>query len=122
VVRKLLAKRSEDRFQTPGELATALADFASRRERSRVARRAVKPPSKPPASVPTPPQASSSHAPATVRIRAPRPRKARSTERMPRPLPERRRWLGPRTRGSLVVCGGFLVFVLSLGLLLRLAP
>jgi serine/threonine-protein kinase len=121
LVRRLMAKQPEDRYQTPGEVAEALAELLTRQDARRAARAKAK------AAEETPPKGAAARRAApparTVRVRrpdsravaaqAPRERKAAPTQRLQRPEVPLRPVAGPRTRRLLVVCGFLLLLALS---------
>ena len=120
LVSRLMAKRPEKRYQTPDELAAALAEMASRLEIRRPDRARLKPTEKtladgvivarPLTPPPTPPADAAELGIVAAPARA---QKAAPTRRVPRPDLARNLWLAPGTRGRLVWCGLVLVLVLS---------
>jgi serine/threonine-protein kinase len=118
LVKRLMAKRPQDRFQTPAELADAITDLVIRLEKDRPAQAKLKPTEQtmsdgtvitrrgPPVPVARPAE------PAAQLTVTPPPRKSARTQRIRRPDLGRRRWLGIRTRGKLVCSGLFLIALL----------
>jgi serine/threonine-protein kinase len=119
LVRRLMAKRPEKRYQTPAELAAALADLAGRLEKRRPSRARLKPTEKTLADgaivarPPTPPSPPGDAADSEVVLAPARPHQAAPARHVPRLDLARNLRLGPGTRGLLVWCGLVLLLVLS---------
>jgi serine/threonine-protein kinase len=121
VLRRLMAKKPEDRYQTPAEAAEALADAAVRVEASRPARPKLKPTEKTLSdeaivNQPPPAQPTARLQRPDVRIApaaAPAARKPPPTHRVRRSEIPPQRYQGPRTRQPLLVAGSLLLLVLS---------
>jgi serine/threonine protein kinase len=120
LVKLLMAKRPENRFQTPAELADAITALVAGLEKDRPARSKLQPTEKTltdgtvitrvgPAAHAAQPADPAAQLTAT----SPLPRKSARTQRIRRPDLVLRRWLGTRTRGKLVCSGLFLVMLLA---------